>query len=366
MNFKKALAITTALSAVGMLAANAAQAAEKPKLKISGYQETYFGVADTTTGTTSSGTPTYTGGISNGAATLLQYGEIRFLATGTTDAGMKWGVYFESAQDDASGTGKKAKGGSDEANLILEGSWGKFQIGGQDGASDETQVAGMDLDLLGSNILAAYVRDTGDSLRGAADNTNIVDSSDDSKITYYTPRVSGFQGGISYIPSLGAVGSNPGGSTSGGIESGIGYKGKVGSAKLDAAANYSQIGKSVTGRTIDGYAVGANVGFGAISVAAGYTKNNNWRSDRSDQNAWDFGLNYNGGKWEVSLIHLESKLNFDVGGDDKYHMSSVQGAYNLGGGLTAALGLYTFKMDAKTASHDDKGTAAIAKINAKF
>ena len=71
MNFTKSLAYSTALCAVGMLAANAAVAAEKPKLKISGYQETYMGVADVTSGTTSSGTPTYTGGIVDGAAAVV-------------------------------------------------------------------------------------------------------------------------------------------------------------------------------------------------------------------------------------------------------------------------------------------------------
>ncbi len=279
MNFTKSLAYSTALCAVGLLAANAAVAAEKPKLKISGYQETYFGVADTTTGTSSSGTPTYTSGITNGAATLLQYGEIRFLATGVTDTGMKWGVYFESTQDDASGTGKKAKGGSDEANVYMEGSWGKMEIGGQDGASDKLQVAATDLDLLGSNILAAYVRDTGDSLKGQADNTNVVDSSDDSKFTYYTPRISGIQAGVSYVPSLGTKGSVPNGSTSGAIESGVVYKGKAGSTTFQLGGVYSQIGESNTKKTIDGYALGAHVGFGAITLAAGYTHNNNWRAD---------------------------------------------------------------------------------------
>ncbi len=362
---KKSLALTTALSAVGMLTAHAAVAAEKPKLKISGYQETYFGVADVNTGTTSSGTPTYKGGIVDGAATLLQYGEIRFLATGVTDSGMKWGVYFESTQDDASGTGNKAKGGSDEANLFLQGSWGKLEIGGQDGASDVMQVSAFKFDLLDKEILPAFVKNTGDALKGF-DTDDIIDSSDDSKFTYYSPRVSGFQAGVSYAPSIGTIGSVPTGSTSGEIESGVSYQGKSGSTKFEVAANYSQIGKSATGKTKDGYKVGGTVGFGAISVGAGYTKNNNWRADNSDQNAWSVGANYNGGKWEVSLIYLDSQLSLDAGGDDKYHQTELQGAYNLGGGLTAAVGLYSFKMDARTSTNDDKGTAAIGKINAKF
>ncbi len=366
MNFTKSLAYSTALCAVGMLAANAAVAAEKPKLKISGYQETYMGAGSVTTGTTSSGTPTYTGGIVDGAFTLLQYGEIRFTATGTTDQGMKWGVYFESTQDDASGTGKKAKGGSDEANLFLQGSWGKMEIGGQDGASDKMRESAKNLDLVGSNVLAAFVQNTGDKLRGS-DFDNNQESSDDSKFTYYTPRVSGFQGGVSYIPSMGTKGSKPSGSTTGGEEAGLTYKGKAGSTKFTAALVYGNNGKSATGKTLDGWEFGGTVGFGAITLAAGYSDNNNWRVDASDQKAWSVGANYNGGKWEVSLVHLHSKLSRDAGGaDDKYNQTELQGAYNLGGGLTAALGLYHFKMDARTSTNDNKGNAAIAKINAKF
>jgi hypothetical protein len=366
MDFKKSLAVTTALSAVALLAANAAVAAEKPKLKIYGYQETYFGVADVNSGTTADGTPTYVGAIQDGGFNILQYGEIRFKASGMTDQGMKWGVYFESAMDDASGSGKKAKGGADEANLWLQGSWGKMEIGGQDGATDKMQVSANDLDLLGSNILGAYVDNRGDSLRGT-DQTNVTDSSDDTKLTYYTPRISGFQAGVSYIPTMGSKGSVASGSSSGGMESAIAYAGKAGSTKFKVAAVYSSVGKSSASKTIDGYGVGAHVGFGAITLAAGYSHNNNWRNSASSQHAWDLGANYNGGKWEVSLVHWEGSLKRDSGGaKDKYKQTTLQGAYNLGGGLTAGVGLYLFDLNARTTANNNDGSAVIGKIRAKF
>ncbi|MGE3870336.1 MAG: hypothetical protein AB7F51_12575, partial [Pseudorhodoplanes sp.] len=46
MNIRKALVVTTALTAVGTLASGAALAAEKPKVSIGGYYELYFGISD--------------------------------------------------------------------------------------------------------------------------------------------------------------------------------------------------------------------------------------------------------------------------------------------------------------------------------
>ena len=60
MEFKKTLIATTAIVAVGGLSMATADAASKPKLKISGYYDLMMGVADgDRTGLTASGTSTF-------------------------------------------------------------------------------------------------------------------------------------------------------------------------------------------------------------------------------------------------------------------------------------------------------------------
>lgn len=365
MTFKQTLVMSTALCAVSMLAANGVSAAEKPKLSISGYQETFIGLADgVRAGSSSAGTPTYSGGAKEGQFQIMQYGEIRFKASGKTDSGMKWGVYFEDVMNDSDTGGKKDS--TDEANVWMSGSWGKLEIGGQDGAADKMRVTGTEVDLLGANVLGVFVDNEGSSLRGA-DVDNVLDSADDSKITYYTPRVSGFQAGVSWTPGAGTKGTVPGGEKEGAIEAAVSFKGKTDSAKYELVAAYADNGDNENAKQ-KGWLVGGQVTMSGVTVAAGYSKNDNWRAAASEQKAWTIGASYATGPWEVSFWHLDSKLELDAGGrDDEYTQNTLQAAYNLGGGLTVAAGLYLFDLqDSAGTASDNDGTALIAKINAKF
>jgi predicted porin len=382
MTFRKTLAVTTALSAVALLAANAASAAEAPKLKIGGYQDTFFGVGDMTSGTTASGTPVFgSSQTNNGDATILAYGEMKFEASGTTDSGMKYGVYFELSIDDgarnSNTTTKYATGkfGADEANVWLSGSWGKLEIGNQDGAADKMAVGGTEVDMLGGNILGAFFQvnaTTGSKLRGT-DYTNVGEGADNTKVTYYTPRISGFQAGLSYAPRYKAQGTQPnaddginGSGTTGNYEAGIGWQGKVGDAKVEVvgvATSYLESGDPTVGH---GTGIGAQVEMNNITVAAGYARNKNWRAADAKTKAFDAGIGYNGGKWQVALYYLTAegeKTGQAI--DDKFNEISLQAGYNFGGGLTGAVGLYDFEIKEQGVKKND-GQGLIAKLTAKF
>jgi len=382
MTFRKTLAVTTALSAVALLAANAASAAEAPKVKIGGYQDTFFGVGDMKAGTVASGTPVFSGSqTQNGDATILAYGEMKFEADGTTDSGMKYGVYFELSIDDGarnSNTSTKyatGKYGADEANVWLSGSWGKLEIGNQDGAADKMAVGGTEVDMLGGNILGAFFQvnaTTGSKLRGT-DYTNVGEGSDNTKVTYYTPRVSGFQAGLSYAPRYKANGTQPnadegvnGAGTTGNYEAGISYKGQAGDAKFEivgVASSFLEEGDPTVGH---GTAIGATVEMSNVTVAASMSRNKNWRAANSKSTAFDAGIGYNGGKWQVALYYLTAKGE-KTGQtiDDKFDEVSLQAGYNFGGGLTGAVGLYDFQIKEQGVKKND-GQGLIAKLTAKF
>ena len=369
MTFTKTLAVTTALSAVALLSAQAAVAAEKPKLKFGGYQEVYFGAGDVTAGTANSGTPTYKGSkFEDGQFGIVTYGELKFSATGKTDSGMKWGAVYELALDDAQSNGKA---GADEAGIYMSGSWGKLEIGNNDGAADKMQIdGGLELNTIGSNVIGAFFKTRGsNSLRGE-DGINVGENSDETKLTYYTPRVSGFQAGVSYGPNAGAKGTNAdidgNGKGQGFWEAGVTYKGKTASMKYEVAAVATHIYDGDDDFGGDGWGIGGTIESGAFSASAGYSENSDWRKNNSDQTAWSVGAGYNGGAWTAALVYVDSELDVDNStNEDEFNSLSLQLGYNLGGGLTTALGIYDMEVKSNGATVNDV-TGVIAKIGANF
>lgn len=363
-----------------------ADAASKPKLGISGYYELFMGVGDgDRTGTTSSGTPTY-GGIAEGTFNMIHYGEIRFKASGKTDSGMKWGVYFEDvAGNDASTDGKKV--GSDEANIWLSGSWGKLELGGQDGANDKVYAGAEKLMHHSPAMIDAFANTSA----LADEKMSSQDKSDDSKITYYTPKISGFQAGYSYIPNTNresapsalveCSGSNGCGPDSTQAHEGsISYAGKVGGGKVKASFGASYDVVSNTGTDGDSsfdhefsWRAGATYSQGPWSVAAGYRKHNNDGdniSNDGDTKAWEVGASYSGGRYEVSVSYYDASHE-DSAGDIDFSRWGVSGAYNLGGGLTAAASLWFYELDGGTLANDatigdTDGTVGVISLGAKF
>ena len=94
----------------------------------------------------------------------------------------------------------------DESYLFFKGDWGTVEIGDNDGAMSTMTYSG-EKALSGTggfdggatknvNVADAFGAPTGPSTVGA--------TSDDSKITYYTPDLSGFQLGVSYTPRMGS------------------------------------------------------------------------------------------------------------------------------------------------------------------
>jgi outer membrane protein OmpU len=367
MTFKKSLVLTTALSAVGALAATSAIAAGKPKLKISGYQETFFAMnLDRVAGQTGTGTPTMNGG-GDGSLTILQYGEIRFKVKGKTDNGLKWGVRFESvAGNDAATNGKKVA--SDEAHMWVQGSWGRLEIGGQDGAADRVRESTKN-DITIDQRFAAVVADTrGTRLRGAEDYGSINDSSDDTKLTYWTPRVSGFRGAYSYVPSAGARGSV--GTNAGSFHEGsVSYKTKVNGGKLRVALRGTiEDAAAPDGSDVEAWSVGASYAIKGFKVSTEYLDTGERRAGTAgdEGSAWDIGVSYSQGPWKVGIAYWDAQHEVSGASDDEYQQILIHGAYSLGGGLTISAGLISFDNDDSTAANATDGEVAVVKLLAKF
>jgi predicted porin len=375
------LAVTTALTAVGTLASGAALAAEKPKVSIGGYYELYFGISDQdeTVGTATVGTPVYDSGSAINRFGIVHYGEVHITARGVTDSGMKWRVRFEDVQDDfdaraltsPSQTSKKTS--TDETWVELTGSWGRLILGGQDGPADQWEGA-TDLVYTGAREHGIFSDLDAGAVSGS-DKTNMIDSSDATKVYYSTPRIAGFRFGYSIAPegeALGSINRNAGDDGEGGPfhEAAVNYRGKIGDGMLimTLKGSRSESLDPVTGADdqLNAWGVSGNYTFGAFTVAGGYV-DNDIKDGNESSTAWDAGVAYNGGKWEASLTYLESTGEEEVTGiEDEYSQWVVSGVYNLGGGMTVAGSIYFFDLDAPSDSVATDGWAGVVKTSFRF
>jgi hypothetical protein len=381
MDIRKALAVTTALTAVGTLASGAALAAEKPKVSIGGYYELYFGISDQdeTVGTATVGTPVYDSGSAINRFGIVHYGEVHITARGVTDSGMKWRVRFEDVQDDfdaraltsPSQTSKKTS--TDETWVELTGSWGRLILGGQDGPADQWEGA-TDLVYTGAREHGIFSDLDAGAVSGS-DKTNMIDSSDATKVYYSTPRIAGFRFGYSIAPegeALGSINRNAGDDGEGGPfhEAAVNYRGKIGDGMLimTLKGSRSESLDPVTGADdqLNAWGVSGNYTFGAFTVAGGYV-DNDIKDGNESSTAWDAGVAYNGGKWEASLTYLESTGEVvTTGVEDEYSQWVVSGVYNLGGGMTVAGSIYFFDLDAPSDSVATDGWAGVVKTSFRF
>ena len=171
--------------------------------------------------------------------------EIHFTATGKADNGLIYGMYVE-LEGDPLGTQLNTAGAIntpggtgvgttatitgpnfiDEANIFLQGSWGRIELGDQDGAGDQLffgapydygpsygNGAGADGDVLFRLTNPVGYTPPSGALNGAfmyGFNVRAYDSSDASKITYLTPVISGFRAGVSFVPDSASNGFSGG------------------------------------------------------------------------------------------------------------------------------------------------------------
>jgi len=165
--------------------------------------------------------------------------EIHVTATGKADNGLVYGMYVEIEADPAlsdltttavnTGNGATASSTTttvptsssnyiDEANIFLQGSWGRVEMGDQDGAGDQLffgapfdygpaygQGSGADGDILFRWSNTALIQNNASSNINATPlyswNVRALDSNDATKITYLSPVIAGFRAGISYVPN---------------------------------------------------------------------------------------------------------------------------------------------------------------------
>jgi outer membrane protein OmpU len=269
---------------------------------------------------------------------LLRETEVHFGGETTLDNGLTVGAHIEASADGLDGFD------TDESYVYMAGSWGRVNVGEEDGAAYLLQVAAPsaddNIDGLRQFIAPSNIEGTlallgaGFGINVGRDYANDL-AKDADKLTYLSPVFSGFQAGLSYTPentsataggNRAAVAGTLGNAfaPSDVIEGAVRYEGMVGTVGLIAGAGYTTAGDS----GIDEWNVGVDLDIGAFGLGAAYT---NLDVDNvADVDTMVFGADYTTGPFKLGA----SYLNADATGDEEFDRYAAGVTYSYGPGMT--------------------------------
>ncbi|MEH6405414.1 MAG: porin, partial [Sneathiella sp.] len=312
--------------------AGSANAADKIKLNVGGYLQTSFVAA---TYDNDDRLPT----------NIRHEGEIHFTGSTTLDNGLKFGVNIQLEARDSSDQ-------VDETFMFVEGAFGRINMGSENSAAYLMHYTA-------PAPVIGYVLDDNNAdasgLTGAVTSANSI--SDADKITYFTPRMSGFQFGASYTPDsdweTSASGGDTGAYSPNGLEGdgeegysiGANYVNTFNKVSIAASVGYEHVVEDGAGKDDDQqFTVGGQLGYAGFTVGAGYkyTENDGGVEDEDRQDVV-VGVTYGQGPWTVGVQYAHIEL--DDASDGEQDAVVVGGKYILGPGITAFGGVQFFEAE---------------------
>ncbi|WP_417430869.1 porin [Kiloniella sp.] len=277
------------------------------------------------------------GGDTNKGVDFNTNSEIALDYSATADNGLTYGLHIELEAD------QNTSNNSDENHIFLEGDFGRVELGDQDSAGDRLMVSGSSVGFefgMYGNYTGSVLYNTGYT-GGAQTAADFADSSDDTKITYFTPTFNGFKAGISFAPDsdTGNSVSGSGTGTDNHIDGGINYSGNFNDFSIDAGLVGGTHEVSGTASDDDTYyAVGGGlkVGYAGFSAAVGVMHED--LEDNYDTDTVDLGLAYATGPWNFAVGAAWSERDFNASTTDNNEYT----AYSAGVGYQIAPGLKTW------------------------
>jgi outer membrane protein OmpU len=315
----KLLLGSTALVSAGLLMSGGAQAQEMEvggiEVMLGGYTE--FGVQAATEDTNVNGED-------DRNYNFFMDNEVFINAHGVTEGGIQYGSEIELEAGSSRGNDDDAF--VDEVTLFFSGNFGRFEFGRDDGAEDVMGIGGEDaqagtggIDGDSTNLIPFEVTDTGDS----------------AKVSYFTPRVAGFQLGASWTPDDGDGLTDDGDDQENIASAGVNWVGALGPLDLTVAGTGimgENEGGDLPGGAVnaeddlESWEVGALAGFGGLTFGAKY-------GQETDFNEGDFinaGIKYGFGAANVSVGYVR----FDPDEGEEANLFAVSGDVGLMPGVT--------------------------------
>ena len=324
---RKLLLGTTALAAAASLSANTALA----DISISGYFEWAY---NSTSSTISANDGTSFGSDS----------EIKFTFTNKTDNGLTIGMVTELETDDTDTA-------INEGSMSIAGGFGKFVLGGNDGASDNY---GIDAEDVVGEEIQAYASSDGLTLN----DTDVHSADGDTnKITYHIPAVGGLTAGVS-MTDAGTDGTS---GTQDIMGYGAQYAMEAGGASITlGVASMTQ--DTVTAQDNDSTNYGVKIVSGDLTFIAATAEYEAVGQDEESSGA--------GAKMQISDGLSAAVFTYKVEDDstsEEYTNTGMEVVYNLASGLDAYINVEDYEYKAGTSGGTaDSGTASKLTIIASF
>jgi len=407
---KKILLGTTALIGAATLYAGAACAGEDPKVTVGGYNNFEAGYTHSD----------FNNNEQNRA--FRNETEIHFNVAGKADNGLGYGAEIDLIADIDGGDNSSSPGFTQSGIVAhrtytwLQGdNWGHFEMGSNDGAARTLKVDASSISRATGGIDGdwKYFADVNSTTSGLPSGTgsgaagafgdpvgHFITAPDlpvehgpttgfsndlwgnDNKVTYYTPRFSGFQLGVSYAPELANRGELTNRVETGSTaysdiwEGGINYEGQFDQIGFAAAAT-GEMGKApkvLSGtdkQDIRAWNGGAKVAYMGFSLAGSY---GDWRDSTATEGTntkadyWTVGGAYETGPFGASVAYMESKIK-PTGFENKFKDVSAGIDYKLAPGLTPFVEYTWYKLDpsgAGTSGFSNKGDVVLVGTQLSF
>ncbi len=346
---KKLLLGSTALMAAGALLASPAAAEEPISLGVGGYMQSFVTFTDQDVGSTD-----------YNPVRVRNEGEVHFTGSTTLDNGLTIGV---NIQLEARTTNAATMDQIDEHFVYFSGDWGRVNVGAENSAP---YLMGYGAPAAGLGVNSPTFRPFTTSGSGPTNNF-ITGLSDNNKLTYFTPRFSGFQLGVSYTPE---DNNNNGAGLGGGLATDDDEDDN--SNYISLGANFVESFNGVDVAVSGGYErgdleadadnthddreawhVGLNIGFSGFTVGGSYGSDNNGLAGSQDTSGWDIGATYSTGPWGVGVTYWHGEQELAAGGDDEDDLIELGVNYALGPGITIVGALQYYDEDNNVATDTD-------------
>lgn len=368
---KKLLIGSTALVAAGMLAGNAS-AADKIKLSLGGYMDNFIGMSTNK----SSYLNTISGQPNIGGFDVQQDSEVHVIGSTKLDNGLTVGVKWEMETN----AGAQSANTDSASVYISSATLGTIDLGSDDNAADKMHNA--------PSTASSFNLEIGDNAQWIQAPSKVTyerwtrstGAKDYYGISYRSPSFGGFQVGGSYT-----AGTDENPQTSNGAISdkdmwtaAVAYSGKFSDVSVKADLFYAAQGSGETHGSLnpagmDQVGGGLKIGFGAFEVAGAYRSIDQGKAtggSSMDGKVFSVGAGYTSGPMQVTISWLRSKMegSVAVAADDQVDLYTLQGGYDLGGGVKLSAVLEKAKYDDETtaAANNNEGWAAVAGVQVSF
>lgn len=291
--------------------------------------------------------------------------EVCVIGETTLDIGLTIGV---NIQIEANSEGDSI----DESYLYIQSpTYGQLIVGDEDNAAYLLHVTAPDggISVDSGDMVKVRMFETGGGVLfdSPLATTNLrVNDNDSGKFTYISPRLEGFQVGLSYIPiftssggdnnsALTRAGSGDNGRASGqhdGVAASVNYKGNLADdVKLQASAgtvwaqSYSG-GSNMSNSDLRAYNAGAQLSYAGFAIGGGWMlvpQGQRTSTTRFNGSSYSVGASYEFGPYLVGLQYFNGTNNKTTsGGKDRLEEAAISGTYTVGPGIRLVGGFFYY------------------------